>query len=84
MEEDEGGGDAEGEGDPRYMVDFTKKIWEEVHVCACTCIVHVCTIYLYMYTVCVTLAFLVACSLRQLLLYTYVYMSVTHYNADLQ
>ena len=29
-EEDEGDGD---EGDPRYMVDFTKKIWEEVQHC---------------------------------------------------
>ena len=32
-EEDEG----EGE-EPRYMVDFTRKIWEEVNVCTCTCL----------------------------------------------
>ena len=28
----------EGEGEGRYMVDFTRKIAEEVSVCVCECV----------------------------------------------
>ena len=35
MREEEDEGVEEGE-EPRYMVDFTRKIWEEV-MCTCTC-----------------------------------------------
>ena len=39
--EEEDGGEEEGEGgDSRYMVDFTRKVWEDVSTCVhvhCTC-----------------------------------------------
>ena len=39
--EEEDGGEEEGEGgDSRYMVDFTRKVWEDVSTCS---------LYVYMY-----------------------------------